>query len=153
MRRHRRIPPGPGRSLRPVRTLLALSLPLLAACSTQATLRAGGRSWLWVLAPIALFAVVQGPGMVLDRHRDSRRSGPTGARSYLAGLALVVVATLVFVACNLAVDMPPEGKLANLAAWFAGALAGAVGGVLVERRSAVAAKNAPAVRPTRRRSR
>lgn len=135
------------------RAAVALSLPLLAACSTEAALRAGGRSWLWTLAPIALFAAVQGPGMVLDRRRDGRESGRTGAGSYLAGLAVVVAATLVFVACNLGVDIPPEGKLANLAAWFAGALAGAAGGVLVERRAAVAAKGAPDVRLTRRRSR
>ena len=136
-----------------MRNVLALSIPLLAACSTGAALRAGGQSWLWALAPIALFALVQGPGLLLDRRRDGRRGGRRGAGFYLAGLALVVVATFVFVACNLAVEMPPEGKLANLAAWFAGALAGAAGGVLVERRAAAAAKNVPAVRPIRRRSR
>lgn len=132
---------------------LVASLPLLAACSAEATLRAGGRSWVWALAPLALVAVVQGPGIVLDRRRAVRRNGRAGAGFYLAGLALVVVATFVFVACNLAVEMPPEGKLANLAAWFAGALAGAAGGVLVERRAATAAKEVPAVRLTRRRSR
>lgn len=147
MRRHRRA------STRLRCTLLALSLPLLAACTTEATLRAGGRSWVWVLAPIALFAAVQGPGIVLDRRRDGRRSGRVGGSLHLAGLALVVVATLVFVACNLAVVMPPEHKLTNLAAWFGGALAGAAGGALVERRAAAAGKSAAAVRLIRRRSR
>jgi hypothetical protein len=132
--------------------LLALWLPLIAACSTEATLRAGGRSWLWGLAPIALFAAVQGPAFALDRWRRGRGNGRLGAGSYLAGLALVAAATLVFVACNFAVAMPPEGKLANVAAWFGGALVAAAGGMLVERRAAAATKTVAAVRLSRKKS-
>lgn len=140
------------RSWRP-RLLGALWLPCLAGCSAEATLRGDGRSWLWALAPILLFTLVQGPGVALDRRRLARRDERVGARLYLAGLALVVGATVVFVACNLAVEIPPESKLANVGAWFGGAVVGAAGGVLVERRAAAAANRVPAVRLQRRRSR
>jgi hypothetical protein len=133
--------------------LAALWLPFLAGCSAEATLRGGGRTWLWALAPILLFTVVQGPGVALDRRRLARRDERVGARFYLAGLAVVVAATLVFVACNLAVEIPPESKLANVGAWFGGAVVGAAGGVLVERRAAAAANRVPAVRLQHRRSR
>jgi hypothetical protein len=136
-----------------LRLLAVLWLPLAAGCGAEAALRAGGRNWLWSLVPIVLFAAVQGFGMALDRRRSARREDRRGARLYLAALALVVVATMLFVACNLSVEIPPEGKLANLAAWFAGAAVAAAGGVLVERRAAVAAKDVPPVRLTRRRSR
>lgn len=160
MRRRRRIESRPGRQQR--RTgfpswappLLAASwLPLLAGCSAEATLRGVGRTWLWAFAPILLFALVQGPGVALDRRRAARRDERLGARLYLAGLAVVVVATIVFVACNLAVAIPPESKLANVGAWFGGAVVGAAGGVLVERRAAAAANRVPSVRLQRRRSR
>lgn len=138
-----------------LRTLavLHLCLLLLAGCSGEALLRSEGRLWLWSLAPVALFALVQGPGLALDRRRLARRGDRVAGRLYLAGLLLVVAATIAFVACNLAVEMPPEGKLANVAAWFAGAVVAAVGGGLVDRRAALATKEAPPVRPIRRRSR
>lgn len=136
-----------------LRLLAVLWLPLAAGCGAEAALRAGGRNWLWSLVPIVLFAAVQGFGMALAGRRSARREDRRGARLYLAALALVVVATMLFVACNLSVEIPPEGKLANLAAWFAGAAVAAAGGVLVERRAAVAAKDVPPVRLTRRRSR
>lgn len=141
-------PPAPG-----LAALAAICLPLLTGCNAEAMLRVDGWTWLWTLAPIALFALVQGPAIALDRRRPAGRGERLGGRFYLAGLALVVVATLFFVAANLAVEMPPEGKLANLAAWFGGALAGAVGGAVVERQAAAARKTTPAVRLTRRRSR
>lgn len=136
------------------RFLAVLWLPLAAGCGAEAALRADERSWLWSLVPIVVFAVVQGPGIPLDRRRSARRANRLGSRLYLAALVLVVVATALFVACNLVVEIPPESKLANLAAWFTGAAAGAVGGMLVERRVAAAAgKSAAAVRLIRRRSR
>jgi hypothetical protein len=116
-------------------------------------LRAEGRSWLWGLAPIALFALVHGPGLVLDRRRLARPGERVGGRLYLVGLLLVVAATTGFVASNLAVEIPPEGKLANVAAWFAGAVVAAAGGGLIDRRAALATRKAPAVRPPPRRSR
>lgn len=146
-------PQPTGRPAAAGRLLAVLWLPLAAGCGAEAALRAGGRSWLWSLVPIVVFAVVQGLGIPLDRRRSARREDRLGSRLYLAALVLVVVATALFVACNLAVEMPPEHKLANLAAWFGGALAGAAGGALVERRAAAAGKSAAAVRLIRRRSR
>lgn len=133
--------------------LAAPWLPVLAGCSAEATLRGADRTWLWTLTPILLFAVVQGPGLALDRRRLARRDERLGARLYLAALAVVVVATVVFVACNLAVEIPPESKLANVGAWFVGAVAGAAGSVVVERWAAAAANRLPAVRLQRRRFR
>jgi hypothetical protein len=148
--------PVPVPRLRPHRRgrvpLALFALPLLSGCSAQAILRADGGSWLWGLAPLVVFAVVQGPGLALDRRRLARRGERMGGRLYLAGLAIVLAATVSFVAWNLAVEMPSEGKLANVGAWFAGAAVGAAGGALADRRAAAAA-SARAVGPLRGRAR
>lgn len=134
--------------------LLHACLPLLAAgCRPEAALRAEDYSWLWAFVPILLAAAVQAPGLAIDRRRLARRRERVAGRLYLAALLLVVAATGAFVGWNLSVEIPPEGKLSNLGAWFAGAVVAAAGGGLLDQRAALAASAAPPVRPLRRRVR